>query len=157
MARRYTTSLLMMAYLASQLAMVPHAHGASSENVPSDHNARPHVHVSWFHHENHGHEHGDEHKHNQDCHHGDESHSQPAANTEPDDHDSDAVYVPNHTALSLSTKSAPTPDSFELVSTLTIATVPMPMAISRCSSGAYLPDECSSGCPLYPALRALRI
>lgn len=154
MVRRYTNTLLMIAYLASQLATLPHAHGANSENQPCDHNARSHVHVSWFHHEDHSHEHEDGHS---DHHHCDGTHSQPAADTEPGDHDSDAVYLPNDTGFSLPTKTVATSDSFHLVTTLTIATVPVPMAISQFSSDAHLPDKCSAGCPLYLALRALRI
>jgi hypothetical protein len=155
MARRCTTTLLMMAYLASQLAMVPHVHGASGENEPCDHNARPHIHVSWFDHA--GHSRDDGHAHHHEC---DANHSQlPSSdsNAGRDGHDSNAVYVPNDTAVSLPGTGVILLDSLQVVSTLAIAAIPTPTANFERLADAYSPGESSPGCPLYLALRALRI
>jgi hypothetical protein len=145
----------MLGYLASQMATVPHAHGRCGENQPSDHNARHHVHVSWFEHDDHSHDGG--HSHHHEC---DEGNSQPPlseSNAEHDGHDSDAVYLPNDTGVSLASNSVVSLGSFQVVSTLAIAAVPTPTVFSESLAAAYSSDNCSSGCPLYLALRALRI
>ena len=154
-ARRYTTTMLMMAYLASQLAAVPHAHGASCENQPSDHNARPHLHISCFDHESHSHDGG--HTHHYEC---DECHSQPTpsdTNTGHDDHDSDAVYLPDDTGVSLPSKNVASTEDLQVVSTLVIAAIPTTMAISASLADASSPGTCTPACPLWLTLRALRI
>ena len=153
MPRRCTTSVLMMAYLASQLAAAPHAHGATGETQPSDHNARPHVHVGWFDHGDHAHDDG--HRHHHPC---DENDSQPPGSKSHGgdrDHDSDAVYLPNE-AVAPSTKSAVSPASLAVSTLGIIASIAAPTA-SGYSASTIFPDKCSSGCPLYLALRALRI
>ena len=155
MARRCTTTLLMMAYLASQLAMVPHAHGASGENQPCDHNARPHVHVACFDHV--GHSHDDGHTHHQECVDSNSLAAVSDTSTRQDDHDSDAVYLPNDPWGSLPTKSVASSGNLQVISTLVTAVAHTPTAISECLSDVNSPDECSPGCPLYLALRALRI
>jgi len=157
MARRYTNTFLIMAYLAGQLAAVPHAHGAGGENQPSDHNARPHFHVSWFEHGCHSHDHGHTHDHDGD---GDGSHSAPHSadsNTSHDGHDSDAVYLPNEIGTPSLGKSVNLLDSPELVSTLAIVAAPTATTALGFSTEAYFPEKCNSGCPLYLVLRALRI
>lgn len=155
MARRCTTTLLMLACLTSQLVVVPHSHGASGENQPCDHNTRPHVHVSWFDHVDHSHDVGHTHRH--EC---DGSHSHPTSsdsNSGNDDHDSDAVYLPNDTGVSLPGKSVVSLENLLVVSTLAIAAIPTPQAISECLADANSSDKCGPACPLYLALRALRI
>lgn len=155
MIRRYTSTLLLFAYLASQLAMVPHSHGAESGHQPSGHNICPHFHTSWF--ENVGHSHGDGHTHH---HKRDASHSQPTssdANSGHEDHDNDAVYLQSDTTVSLPSKSVTTPDSLQVNVTALVAAVPVSIVVDECIADANLPGECSSDCPLYLALRALRI
>lgn len=153
MANRRTTTLLMMAYLASQLAAVPHAHGGGGQ--PSDHNARSHVHVSWFAWLSHF---PDRDTHHEEC---DACHSLPISSDltgEHDGHDSDAVYLANETGTaSLVGKSVISLDSLQFVSMLAIAAAPMTSAICDCWAEASFPDKCSSGTPLYLTLRALRI
>jgi hypothetical protein len=152
--------MLTVGYLAGQLAAVPHAHGQSGDSQPSDHSARPHVHFSWF--DCHDHSHDDHSQDDGHTHHHerDGTDSQPPSsesNAGHDDHDSDAVYLPNDTGISLPSKSVGSPDSLQVVSTLVIAAVNMPAAVSECLAGARPPGKCSPDCPLYLALRALRI
>ena len=156
MVRRCTTTLLMMVFLANQLAVVPHAHGDSSECRPSDHDARLHVHTHVLCADHAEHSHRGGHTHGRDC---GESHSEPSrSESAPEhDHDSDAVYLPNDTGGSLPAKSIVLPHSFQVVSTLAVAATLTPMAISESWAAADFPDKCSPGCPLYLALRALRI
>jgi hypothetical protein len=130
MARRFITSLLTIAYFVGQLGLPPHAHGSSRENQPSDHDARPHFHLSC-------------------TTHGDHSHDA--------DHDSDAIYLPNGAELSLPAKSVAAPVCLNLVSNLAIATMATPPVSFHASTEANSPDKCSSHCALYLALRALRI
>ena len=153
MARRCTTTMLMMAYLATQLAMVPHAHGAS-ENQSSDHNARPHVHISWFGHIEHSHDDGC--AYHDEC---DGSYSQPISFhfAPAHDHDSDAIYLPNDAGVSLPVKSVVAPSNFQDVSTLAVATTRTPTAVCETWAAADFSDKCSPGRPLYLVLRALRI
>jgi len=160
MLRRSQSIVLTVGYLASQLAAVPHAHGQSGDSQPSDHSARPHFHVSWFgrhdhSHDDHSQDDGHTHHHERDG-----THPQPPSsesNAGHDDHDSDAVYLPNDTGVSLPSKCVGSPDSLQVVSTLVIAAVNMPAAVSECLTDARPPDKCSPDCPLYLALRALRI
>jgi hypothetical protein len=159
MLRRSLSIALILGYLASQLAAVPHAHGGSSENQSSGHNVRPHIHISSFNLFDHSHDrHSDDgHAHHHEC---DDSHSHSASsssNAEHDDHDNDAVYLPNDTGFSLPSKSVVSLDCLQSVSTLAIAAIATPAARSEPSAVAYSPGECSLGCPLYLALRALRI
>lgn len=155
MVRRYMSTLLLFAYLASQVAMVPHAHGAERGHQPSSQAERPHVHASWF--EGVGHSHGDGHTHH---HKRDASRSQPTssdANAGHEDHDDDAVYLQSDTTISLLSKSVTTPDILQVNVTALAAAVSVPIVVGECIADANLPGECSSDCPLYLALRALRI
>lgn len=148
MARRCPTILLLMAYIASQL-VVPHAHGAISENQPFDHSTCPHVHASWFRHEV-------GHKHHQDCAGVDSHLGICGVSANDDDHDSDAIYLPNDGGVSLPVKCLVTPDSFQLDAPLAIALACTPTTISESWPAVDFPDKCSRSCPLYLALRALR-
>jgi hypothetical protein len=162
MLRRGFSIVLILGYLAGQLAAVPHAHGQGGENQPCDHNARPHIHihVSWFSHFGHFHDdhsHDDEHTHHHEC---GGSHSHPAfsdSNAGHDDHDNDAVYLASDTGVSLLSKRAESPDCLQFVSAQVIAATPTPAAIAEPWAIAYSPGEFSPRCPLYLALRTLRI
>ena len=146
----------MFGYLASQLATVPHVHGQSGKPQPSDHSARPHVHVAWFGHGNHSHDdhsRDDGHTHHHEW---DGSRSQPFSsdpNAGHGDHDSDAVYFPNDTGASYPGKSVASLNSFDFLSTLALAAVPTSTTILNRAADAFLPDKCSSGCALFLALR----
>ena len=108
MFRRCLSLLVIAGFLASQMALVPHAHGIVSANEQQKHDATPHIHCGWFGSSDHGHCHA----HGDRCH-GKHSHSdsgeqavevsQTAAGDEanPDlcieqshsDHDADAVFL----------------------------------------------------------------
>jgi hypothetical protein len=111
MFRRVVTLLLIPTVLLTQSAGAVHSHG---DRQPTDHDARPHIHLPFailgpraeaeppeHHHHSHGshghHHHGPgSHRH---------THSEPAApkpvpaSEQPDDHDSDAIYLVGHDAV----------------------------------------------------------
>src|SRR5829696_8489054 len=89
MTYRLVTTLLTLAYFVGQLAVPPHAHRSSRENAPSNHDARPHFHLSCMTHGDHDHDH---------------------------DHESDAIYLANGADLSLPIKSVAAPVCLHLVS-----------------------------------------
>jgi hypothetical protein len=162
---RILSIVLLICYPASQLAVVPHAHGSSGEFNPLEHNARPHFHVPWFACNDHGGHHHSHCDHSLDTSHTHPhtdkgSHAQPASSDENPghgDHDSDAVYLPTDTGPAMFTKCVDSPDSLQIFSALTNAlAVAPPPCISRQADDGY-PDACCLGCPLYLALRALRI
>lgn len=157
MFRRCTSMLLIVAYVAGQLAAVPHAHGAG-ENQPSDHGARPHFHIAWF---EHGHSHADGNAHHHHHHDFDGSRSQPVSSTSAtgsDGHDSDAIYLPNDTGKpSLASKIIVSLDNLPTNPILAVAVVIAPTAGSGQLWEAHFSGNCSQGTTLYLALRALRI
>jgi len=177
MFRRCFTCLLMMAFLAGQLAVVPHAHGASRSNQPSDHDARPHVHLSWFEHADH--QHDTEHGH---CHDGDQGHrhhaehshhdaehghhhdgtiqpNQASSDTdgEHEDHDGDAVYLAIDPGDLLLSQGVASPDLCAAATVLYVPTGYLVPATSRHLADGQPPDQCAPCCPLYLALRTLLI
>jgi hypothetical protein len=145
MVRRSIATVLILAYLAFQLAAVPHAHEAI---VAADHGAT-HVHVSWLAGEcsdsGHGHQ-GHSHEH------AGHSHT-PDRPAEPE-HDSDAVYFSNDPVVVGKTLNAINHLTF-----CPIAIVPTPLRSESavCSSDAIFAENCRTHCPLYLELRALRI
>jgi hypothetical protein len=143
----------MMTFLARQLAMVPHAHGAIGETAPSDHDARPHFHLSCF-----GHSHGNGHHHHER---GERQSHSTSSNSPPGehlDHDSDALYLPNELAAPLTVSNVATHDGLDLCPTFIVAVLPIAPPAPQCWTNAYLPDQSSPGRPLlYLALRALRL
>jgi hypothetical protein len=155
MARRSTTSLIIVTYIAGQLAMVPHSHGAVGISQSSDHNASPHIHVSWFDRVDHSHDDGHSHHHEHGSHHSHRTTSD--ADTVPVDHDSDAVYLPNEIGVSLSSKPVVSPDCLSFIATIVIDAAHTPMAQSESGLVALSLGECSPNFPIYLALRALRI
>jgi len=155
MLRRYTSILCLVSYIAGQLAAVPHAHGGNVSE-PSDHGARPHIHISWFGH-SHSHDDGDTHHGHQ--HDVDRSKSISSdSDTSSNDHDSTAVYLPSEVgSLCLACTITGSPDPLDAVQAMPIA-----MAVATADRFGQLceanfPGNCSPGTPLYPALRALRI
>ena len=153
MSRRCFTIVLSMAYLASQLAVVSHSHGASRENQPVDHHARPHIHVSSFGHADHSHDldHGHPYSHRST---GTHSHTVDSETPpEHSDHDSDAVYLPSDTGQSLLSKSVATPNAFNFVTPLVAAIVVTPTDSSDVVAASPFPGECRSGSHLDLALR----
>lgn len=94
MYRRCISSLLLVAYVAGQWAVMPHAHGDESATLSQKHSSRPHVHLGTVRHDHASHHH--DHPH---------SHGKSAVGqvlklaagqcviTDPHDHDADAVYL----------------------------------------------------------------
>jgi len=143
MLRRCISLLLVIGFIAGQLAPVPHAHGAGDAAV---HDARPHVHLAWFCHD---HEH-EQHDHGHQ--------TAPPRSLYPGcDHDSDAVYfdsnpIPNRIAG---------PDLAKVTSE---PIAPLYLAVSTCTPTdrpsamwAHTPSLRAPDCALYLTLRALRI
>lgn len=185
MSRRLLTTLLMVAFLAGQLAVVPHAHGASRNNQPSDHDSRPHVHLVWFEHtdnqhdvehshdhdRDHGHRHHGEHSHHEaehGQHQGSEQGRHPGDTSQPsqassdtdckhDDHDSDAVYLAVDPGDLLLSQGVASPDLCAAVTVMYVPTAQLVAATSRHLADAQPPDQYAPSCPLYLALRALLI
>jgi hypothetical protein len=154
MFRRSTSTLLIVIYVAGQLAAVPHAHGGNV-GASSEHDSRPHVHVSWF-----GHSHDDGHTHDHH-HHYDVSHSSTDFSewsSGSNDHDSNAVYLPNETGnLYLACKISGSPNPLDAVQALPVAAAIEPADHSGQLCKANFSGNCCPGTPLYLALRALRI
>lgn len=111
MFRRGISSLLVVGYVAMQMAAAPHAHPADPFHL--DHSTAPHIHVSWFGGVDHGdrpHHHGHHHSHDRHGHH--HCHA-PYPNAPPDGtarvevaadgHKGDAIYLPTGTSAGHST------------------------------------------------------
>jgi hypothetical protein len=141
MFRRTISSAVLMGFLASQLAMFPHAHAAESP----DHHARPHVHVGG-----HAHSHDDPHPTPQS------DHEHPPCGFHAEPHDHDAVYLPNSGPAQASSGSSVTQ---MVVALLNVDPRPVPLAnIASARSGTRpCPDALPDDGPLFLDLRTLRI
>jgi hypothetical protein len=161
MVHRCLTIVLITAYVATQMAMVPHAHEGSN----ASHETRPHVHVSWLdeehshhaghtHHVNHAHQDGHAH------HHGCEAEHAPAPQPGPEnqhDHESDAVYLSEETPVISSGLEFDVVSNLLGIATLSIVATVSPLELSTAWARPNFSDKCSPACPLYLALRTLRI
>jgi hypothetical protein len=162
MRRRCIKIVLIVAYLAGQLAGMPHAHSADGTAHVADH-SRPHVHLSWVDHMRHVHDH-EHHDHDHDHGHEDApdehshgQHPEPSSGQN-QDHNSDAVYLPDGAgAPSVVPSAVNASDACLPATTLLVMCTCMPAAPSESSPDDLFPGECSFGCPLYLALRALRL
>lgn len=104
MFRRCVSLCVLAVFLASQLAAVPHAHGATSPEEQQKHSATPHFHCEWFGDTDHDHDHshgGHSHSHagqqQEDC---PKPKSDDSQDRQPQgtglsgtDHDADAIFV----------------------------------------------------------------
>jgi hypothetical protein len=95
MFRRCVSLLVIVGLFASQLAAIPHAHGATSSEEQQKHDAKPHIHL--FGHCSHSHSHShakdDHHHHHDSIPSEDESANHPLAPiSDVPEHDSDAFY-----------------------------------------------------------------
>jgi hypothetical protein len=160
MKRRIVTAVALIAYLAGQWAALPHAHAGERNSDHSGHNSRPHVHFSWFGHDGHSHAH----EHDGADHHR-SRHSRRSAEPvcdasleKPADHESDAIYLPDEVgAAATAAKNATTVDLL-VISPFMSSAISMGPADGIADTTAWrIADESSIGCPLYLALRALRI
>jgi hypothetical protein len=153
MFRRSVSIIVMFGFVTGQMAAFPHAHAENGE--PFDHDARPHIHLSWFEHVGDCHNDGHAHHHDHD---GDDSQRRSLdTNVDHDDHDSDAVYLPTDIGVSLPTKSIESVHNFDVTATLAIPVAPLPTFLTDCVTGQYFSGDCSPGRPLWLVLRALRL
>lgn len=153
MLRRSLTLIVMLGFVSGQTIAQPHAHAASI--TPVDHDSRPHFHLSLFSHFEHSHE--PEHAHH---HHANGSHSHsPSADehSRRDDHDSDAVYLPNNIGDSLANKAVAPVDCLALISVLVVADFLTAPCDADRPTWAFFSERNSSGQSFCPVLRALRI
>lgn len=153
MLRRSMSVTVMLGFAIGQMAAFPHAHSEGGQSA--DHNARPHIHVALL-------AHGSHSRDGENCRHhpadGSHSHSPPPeAETEHDEHDSDAVYLSNDIGHSLLNKSVGPISDFEFIVTLATPVAPTATSVTDYVSGPFLPGNCGPGRPLYLALRTLRI
>jgi len=146
MFRRCISILLLLGFVASQLAAVPHAHAGRSD---AGHDAHPHVHLAWFCHDHHG-----EREHDHDSH-----ESTPGRSIGTDrEHDCDAVYLSRNPLRNQSVETAVSDMRSTAVATLPVA-VPSSFLLSEQPSPVAadaLPSR-APNCALYLTLRALRI
>jgi hypothetical protein len=152
MFRRSVSIVVMLGLVTGQTAAFPHAHAEDRE--PFDHDARPHIHLSWFEHVSDSHNDGQHHHDN------DGDHSQPRSpdvNIDHDDHDSDAVYLPTDIGFSLPTKGVVPVQNLEVTATLSLPVAPAPTFLTDRVTGPYFSGDCSPGRPLWLVLRALRL
>ena len=147
--------LLLTVYVASQLAVVPHAHGANGAAATSDHRATPHVHLGWLDGSDHAHEQGQAH------HHADhKTPTKPASEscTKSGEHDRDAFYLPDITQVPpTAAQRAVSTDSLVLHSSVANAVDLLSTTVHQNPTVATILGKCSSGCALYLALRTLRL
>jgi hypothetical protein len=159
MLRRIASMLVMVGYLAGQLATVPHAHADDPRH--EHHLAQPHIHLAADSGSSHAHEHGHEHGHVH-------RHATAAANRDGSaqvshvsgvaDHEADAIYLP----LSVSTTVTNGADSSKLLTSLALLHF-VDAAAFVDSVTAYhaallrLPDKRAPECDFCLTLRALRI
>lgn len=95
MFRHCVSLLVIVGLLASQLAAVPHAHGATSPEEQRKHDATPHIHLfgNGSHSHSHSHAKDDHHHHHESVPSDDGSANQPLApGGDAPEHDSDAFY-----------------------------------------------------------------
>ena len=164
MFRRCVSLLMIAGMFASQLAAIPHAHGATSREEQRKHDATPHFH--WFGNCQHCHSHSHSHAHGKNDHHRHETaseHDKSDRETPPDgnslDHDADALYLGGGTNCTM-VSSTQVSSARILLTTLQV-----PVATSICGIEAKEvrglswrpPDQVIDGSEIYLTLRTLRI
>lgn len=159
MLRRIASMLVMVGYLAGQLAAVPHAH--ANDPLHEHHSAQPHIHVAAARSPSHTYEHGSEHGHVH-------RHTAPAAARDGAcqadqfsgvaDHEADAIYLP----LTVSTTVTSGADSSKLLTSPALLHFVDAAAVSDAVTASQtallrLPDTRAPECAFCLTLRALRI
>jgi hypothetical protein len=161
MPRRVVSTLLIVAYVASQLAALPHAHGSQSE-----HDQRPYVHGGWLTstfaskrdsghghgHHHHGHEHSHSHGNSAD------PVPLPPIDRTSGDHDDDCVYLPYALVATKLIRVAAEAGQFSqpVATSQFVANSSSPTAFSLPQQTAL--HGCrGEHCALYLTLRTLRI
>src|SRR5262245_56662157 len=136
MFRKGISIVVMLGFVAGQLATLPHEHVECA--VPVDHDARPHVHTSCVG----GAEHCDAHHH----HVADAriTHSQPLVSqaiTEQHGHDSDAVYLASDMSVFLASKISSVSTGDHLICAVTCPAASSLSAPGDYSTAAFFPNE----------------
>lgn len=152
MFRFRLTALLLCAYFASQLAVVPHVHGVE----PGGHGLRQHIHLApaskHFHSQgdhSHGHPHGGSHSH---------SESQPVEDTSHENHDDGCIYLPD--PLQAATQAKVHSYDFAKVDAAVCMVLPtITRGVAKVTSPVTSapPNVLRHGCDLCVTLRMLRI
>jgi hypothetical protein len=146
---RIITTFTLFAYLMGQWAVLPHAHA----EVDPAHSERPHFHVTLC-----GANEGHTHDHHRD---GNSDSQYPQHSHVPESergHDCTAVYLPDEISSVSTTQKNVTPsDNLRPNEVLPVASaIEFPSRVADFSN-ARIAENCCPGCPLYLALRALRI
>jgi hypothetical protein len=165
MFRRCVSLLLIVGMFASQLAAVPHAHGATSQEEQRKHDATPHFH--WFGYCQHCHSHSHSHAHGKHGHHHHETASEhdnsdrqtPRPDGNSLDHDADAIYLGGGTNCTMGSSTRVSSTQVLLIALQT------PVATSICGIEAKEvrglpwrpPDQVLDDSETYLTLRTLRI
>jgi hypothetical protein len=169
MFRRCVSLLVIAGFLASQLAVIPHTHGAASAEEQREHDATPHCHIGHAHH-GHSHAHcGHTHAHS---HPGkpteesvtgspDESANQPlGAGRCGAEHDASAIFVSGQAC----TASPASPRDQGPLTWQTAPLAALPGWLGQLAGGVpssaprwHPPDEVSDASDIYLTLRTLRI
>jgi hypothetical protein len=161
MFRRCISTLVLLGFVAGQLAAIPHAHGGCSPEEQREHDARPHVHVGFC---GHSHDHDDSH----DGH----SHNRATDKVSPasgqqvfdDDgacnieHDADAIYLPCVASPVAVKEQRITSGPGPISSTdLALDATGFRAELHYASVPIHPPNGHSSGAKLFLTLRNLRI
>ena len=152
MFRKGVSIVVLLGFVAGQVAAMPHAHGDCT--LRDDHDSRPHAHTLCV-----G-EAGHRHAHHHDVADTRMTHSHPPVSQaigEQDDHDSDAVYLANDISVFLASKITSVPTGGQVLYAVVYPVASSLTAAADYSAAAFFPNECSSSRPLYLELRALRI
>jgi hypothetical protein len=167
MFQRCVSLLLILGLLASQLATVPHAHGAIPAEDQREHDAAPHFHCDWLGQAEHDHNH--EHHSHHHSHFGqrpadessrssDDSDGQLLGTVTGADHDANAVFVAKQTYIVSRTIHKDPASACQFV---VLATLPNCLSDSRAIFDPFAlwhpPDKVLDGSEIYLTLRNLRI
>ena len=166
MFRHFICLVTAAGFVASQMAITPHAHGSGSAELQREHDANPHVHWGSCDDDHHAHTHGESGHSHSGHHHQQETSASPSeSSTEqpfgvvsPEEHDADAIYLPatDFSAYLLSR-------THSLSKSVQVAEVPAPLVLCGEHPGAgqpirrHPPDDVTDGSETYLILRNLRI
>ena len=162
MFRKCLNSLLILGYLASQLAAIPHAHGGMSAAEQQEHAATPHFHCHGTGH-SHTHTHECQHDHQGPTKAGIDGEKKPVATStftaSGFNHDADAVFLPSGISVVVSSQ----PDNLLLATSLGVASInivsllEIPPDNSSGRTCGHISDCLTDNSDLYLTLRQLRI
>jgi hypothetical protein len=169
MLRRYVSLVVIVGFLAGQLAVMPHAHGTGSASDQQKHAATPHFHGKWFGHA--GHDHGHSHRGYTHSHHRQRNEGRTTPSIDDSraqllgvglsgaDHDADAVFLPAQAGPVLRTSHLDQAASAWQLAALAV----LPAWLGDCQTRLGIrtpwhpPDEVLDASGSYLILRNLRI